>query len=194
MAVTNRNAHTVSGDSGTSGMPSGYSYGSKVAEKNFSKTWELCLQPLSRKQLYKLQEQLWRAFAPFFLFFFFWCGPCLTSLLNLLQYCFWFLIFFGYMGSFLPKEGLNLTLCVRRWSLNHWTATEVLPSLFSLPITGASHHPGHHYGSFSSSFTSLQALLLPLSPFSILISKLLLELFSCKSDLVTSSLKTFQWL
>lgn len=51
---------------------------------------------------------------------------------------------------------------------------------------------GPHYLSVISSFPSFLALLLPFSPFSHWLSKLLLELFSCKSDLATSFLKTFQ--
>ena len=60
----------------------------------------------------------------------------IKSLLNLLKYCFCFMVccfFFPFasrhVGSYPPHQGLNLHPCVGRWSLNHWTAMEV-PSLF----------------------------------------------------------------
>ena len=44
----------------------------------------------------------------FTLFFFFWCGPFLNSLLNLLQYLFCFgFSATRYVGSWLPNQGLN---------------------------------------------------------------------------------------
>ena len=61
----------------------------------------------------------------FFLSFFFWCGPFLKSLMNLLQYL---CLFFWPGGmwdlSCLTKDWTR-TACIRRWSLNRWTAREV---------------------------------------------------------------------
>ena len=77
----------------------------------------------------------------FKIFFFFWCGPFLKSLFNLLQYCLYFMwVFFFFF--FLPRRGIwdlcsstrdqTHTSCSRRQSLNHWTAREVpsFPFLF----------------------------------------------------------------
>ena len=57
---------------------------------------------------------------------FFLCGLFLTSLLNLLQYCFCFVFgFFGWeaCGTLLPWPGVEpfQPLCIGRQSLNHWT-------------------------------------------------------------------------
>ena len=65
-------------------------------------------------------------------------GPFLTSLLNLLQYCFCFLFWFFCpktwdLGS--PPRGWTCTPCIGRWSLNPWTAREVLgPKFFCSEI------------------------------------------------------------
>ena len=75
----------------------------------------------------------------FFFFFlrFFWCGPFLTSLLNLLQYCFFFyvLVFWprGMWDLSSPTRDQTLTPCIGRRSLNHWTAREVpTPLIFNI--------------------------------------------------------------
>jgi len=76
-------------------------------------------------------------------------------------------VFWTY-GIFSPQPGIEPAHpALEGEVLTHWTSREVLPLLLSLPTTGASQHSDHHYGSFSSSFTSLLALLLPFSPFSI---------------------------
>ena len=60
---------------------------------------------------------------------FFWCGPFLKSLLNLLQYCFCFMLwFFGHWGMWdlsSPTRDWTHTPCIGRQTLNHWTAREV---------------------------------------------------------------------
>ena len=74
-------------------------------------------------------------------FFFFWCGPFLKSLLNLLQYCFCFfyvLVFWPWgmwdLGS--RTRDQTRTPYIGRRSLNHWTAREVpiLSYLICLPF------------------------------------------------------------
>ena len=72
--------------------------------------------PVTRKEavlqkhfLYSLPNRIPERWYPFIIpanfvfevfFFFFWCGPFLTSLLNLLQYCFYFVFwFFGHEAS-----------------------------------------------------------------------------------------------
>ena len=63
-------------------------------------------------------------------FFFLWWGPFLKPLLNLLQYCFCFM--FWLLGReacriLVPSPGIEpASPCMGRWSLNHWTAREVL--------------------------------------------------------------------
>ena len=56
-------------------------------------------------------------------FFFFWCGPFLRSLLNLLQYCLWVFFFYvlvfwlesmWYLSSLTRDQ--TCTLCLGRWS------------------------------------------------------------------------------
>ena len=70
-------------------------------------------------------------FAIFFFFLkIFWCGPFLKSLLNLLQYCFCFMLWvFGCQacGILAPLRRTEVTPCTERWSLNHWTSREVPP-------------------------------------------------------------------
>ena len=73
----------------------------------------------------------------FFFFFlrFFWCGPFLKSLLNLLQYGFCFMFwFFGHeaCGVLVPPLGIeHCTSCIERRSLQDWTAREVpCPTVF----------------------------------------------------------------
>ena len=61
--------------------------------------------------------------------FFFWCGPFLKSLLNLLQYCFCFMFWFfdheaGRIFSSLTRDQ-TCTPCIGRQTLNHWTTREV---------------------------------------------------------------------
>ena len=68
------------------------------------------------------------------LFFLFLCGPSLESLLNLLQYCFHFMVwFFGCksLGISVPQPGIEPTpVCVGRQSLNHWTTREIPHACF----------------------------------------------------------------
>ena len=68
------------------------------------------------------------------MFFFFWCGPFLKSLLILLQYFIFFnVLVFWPLGmwhlSSLTKDW-NCPPCTGRQSLNHWTAREVPPPWF----------------------------------------------------------------
>ena len=59
---------------------------------------------------------------------FFWCGPFLKSLLNLLQYCFLFLFWFWGHETWDPSSPNSDQTCIpfnRRQSLNHWTTREV---------------------------------------------------------------------
>ena len=68
--------------------------------------------------------------------FFFKCGPFLKSLLNLLQYCFCFMLCFflamKHSGILVPWSGIKPhTPCLGRWSLNHWTTKEI-PNLWFL--------------------------------------------------------------
>ena len=75
--------------------------------------------------------------------FFFWCGPFfIKSLLNLLQYylCLMFWLFWlgGMWDLSAPTRDWTWAPCIRRWSLNHWTTTEVpqqfLKSLLYQPL------------------------------------------------------------
>ena len=63
---------------------------------------------------------------------FFWWGPFLKSLLNLLQYCLFYALVFWPRGMWdlnsLTRDWTQIP-CVGRWSVNHWTTREV-PSLF----------------------------------------------------------------
>ena len=77
-------------------------------------------------------------------FFFFWHGPFLKSLLNLLQYCFCFMCWqvFFWPGSMWdlssPTRDQTCTPCIERWSLNHWTTREIPKSIvFYLKLFGA---------------------------------------------------------
>ena len=68
--------------------------------------------------------------ALFFFLRFFWCGPFLKSLLNLLQYCFCFMLwFFGHKacGILAPRPGIKPVPppAVEAQSLNHWATREV---------------------------------------------------------------------
>ena len=80
---------------------------------------------------------------------FFWCGPFLKSLLNLLQYYFCYIyiyigVFFGCEAygnrSFENKDQIH-TCCIGRWSLNHWTSFSylliliILSFILSNPVT-----------------------------------------------------------
>ena len=60
---------------------------------------------------------------------FFWCGPFLKSLLNLLQYCFCFMFWFYWPWGIWDLSSLTRdethTPCNGRRSLKHWTAREV---------------------------------------------------------------------
>ena len=40
------------------------------------------------------------------------------------------LVTLWHVGLQLPNQGMNLRPCTGRWTLNHWTTREVLPSLF----------------------------------------------------------------
>ena len=85
---------------------------------------------------------------------FFWCGSFLKSLLNLLQYHFYFLFWFlakRHVGSQLPDQGLNRMPCTGRWSLNHGATSEVSP-LHSLLLLDFSLLPAYKksYMSFNS--------------------------------------------
>ena len=59
---------------------------------------------------------------------FLWCGPFLKSLLNLLQYCFCFMLWcFWSQGMWdlsSPTRDRTHHPCTGRWSLNHWTTRE----------------------------------------------------------------------
>ena len=79
----------------------------------------------------KMYQKLCNTFI--FLSFFFFCGPFLKSLLNLLRYCFFSC--FGFLaprhcGIFDPttKDG-TLAPCLGRQNLNHWTTRDVLVTL-----------------------------------------------------------------
>ena len=72
--------------------------------------------------------------------FFFWCGPFLKSLLNLLQYCFCFMFcgFFWPRGMWdlsSPTRDRTLTYCIGRRSPNHWTTREVPNASYSSEIS-----------------------------------------------------------
>ena len=66
-------------------------------------------------------------------FFFFWCGSFKKFfLLNLLWYCFCYILFFlakRHVGSLYPDWRSNLNPCIGRQSLNHWIAREVPPHM-----------------------------------------------------------------
>ena len=70
------------------------------------------------------------------IFFFFWCGLFLRSLLNLLQYCICCLCS-GFLAlrhlSSLTRDQ-NCIPYIRRWSLNHWTTGEA-PCFLILKLT-----------------------------------------------------------
>ena len=69
-------------------------------------------------------------FHSFFFFFwrFFWQGPFIKSLVNLLQYCLFYVFVFWPWAmwdlSSLSRDQTH-TPCIGRWSLHHWTAREV---------------------------------------------------------------------
>ena len=73
----------------------------------------------------------WCGDIKFYLFFLkiFLCEPFLKSLLNLLQYCFCFMFWFFWPWDMWDLSSLTRdqthTPCIRRQSLNHWTAREV---------------------------------------------------------------------
>ena len=60
----------------------------------------------------------------FVLLKFFWCESFLKSLLNYLQYCFWFMFWFfsswGMWNLSSLTRAQTHTLCIGRWRLNHW--------------------------------------------------------------------------
>ena len=59
---------------------------------------------------------------------YFWCGPFLKPLLNLVQYCFCLTLwFFGHEALELSSLTRDWTYspCLGKWSLNHWTAGKV---------------------------------------------------------------------
>ena len=62
----------------------------------------------------------------------------LKFLLNLLQYCFWSYVLgfwpWGMWDLSSPTRDQTGTLCIRRWSLNHWTARERANPPFFLTI------------------------------------------------------------
>ena len=79
----------------------------------------------------------------FSLFFeIFFCRLFLKSLLNLLQYCIYFMfLFFGHEPrGILAAQDWNCTTCTGRKSLNHWTTREV--SHFFFLITPVKRTPG----------------------------------------------------
>ena len=65
----------------------------------------------------------------FFFRFFFWCGSFLMSLLNLLQYCFCFIVLVLWLPGMWDLRSLirdqTHSTWTKRWSLNHWTTREV---------------------------------------------------------------------
>ena len=63
---------------------------------------------------------------------FLWCGPLLKSVLNLLQHYFCFIVFVfvlfwpqGMWDLSSPTRNQICTLCIGRWTLDHWTSKEV---------------------------------------------------------------------
>jgi len=83
----------------------------------------------------------WHAFlSGFWFFFFFWCGPFLKSLLNLLQYCFCIMFSFfwpqGMWNLSCPIKDQTYTPCIGRRSLYHWTAREAPWVLILIHIPG----------------------------------------------------------
>lgn len=63
-----------------------------------------------------------------FFFFFFYCGPFLWFLLNLLQYCLFCVLVFWPQGLWhlsSPARDRTCTPYIGRWILNHWTTREV---------------------------------------------------------------------
>ena len=61
-----------------------------------------------------------------------WCGPFLKSLLNLLQCCFCFMLwFFGHKACGLGTRDQSSIPCIEKQSLNHWTTRQV-PSIIAL--------------------------------------------------------------
>ena len=82
-------------------------------------------------------------------FFFFWCGPFLKSLLNLLQYrCCFTSWFFGHKacGAQLAREGWNLHALHRKgtsWPLDHQGIPSLAQFYLQIPTSGdAAPHPG----------------------------------------------------
>ena len=76
-------------------------------------------------------------------FYFFNVDNFLKSLLNLFQYCLFYVLVFWPLGMWnlgsLTRNWAH-TPCIRRWSLNPWTARKVPPSLILKK-------PGPHWNS-----------------------------------------------
>ena len=67
------------------------------------------------------------------------CGPIFKSLLNLLQYCLFYVCFFFFFFCYeaylsCPTRDRTCTPCIGRWNLNHWTTREV-PNFYLFLIT-----------------------------------------------------------
>ena len=92
-----------------------------------------------------LSDKLAISFFFFEIFFFFaWCGHFVKCLLNVLQYCFYFMSFGHTWGmwdcSFQTRDGICSSL-IGKGHLNHWTVREVpYISNFSVLLMNHSHN------------------------------------------------------
>ena len=101
----------------------------------------------------------------------FWCRSILKSLLNLLQHCFCFMLWFfwpqGIWVLWLPNQGSNPHPLIGRQSPKHWTTREVplLPFVNCLRVVFVGHFCSFHFLFCSSLVIWWLALVLCLDSF-----------------------------
>ena len=93
----------------------------------WKKSYDQPRQHIKKQRYYFANKGLSNQIIIFSFFgFFFWCGPFLKSLLNLLHYCFCFMFWVsGHVASgiLVPQPAMEpISPALAVWSLNHWTA------------------------------------------------------------------------
>ena len=105
-------------------------YQYRVGETCLDKTLHWAFGPICLRPSICLKFRLLKMYIFFFFkIFFFGCGPFLKSLLNLSQYCLFYVLVFCLQGMWdlsSPTRDQTCIPCIGRWSLNHWTTREVL--------------------------------------------------------------------